>query len=187
MYSGELSKLKKPIYEYVEGVDIDRLASMLAKINLYIQALEKIKEGYRYIPKIYHSDFFKINLSPDYTYVTTNPPYTRQEEMSMAYYDRNYKEHLRRSVSDISEWSERASIYAYFLVRGGKLLRENGRLGFIVENSWLNAEYGKALRHWLFNNFRVEYIIESLVERWFKDAAIITNIIIAEKVKKRTT
>jgi len=184
MHSKELNKLKMPIYEYVEGVDIDRLASMLAKINLYIQALEKIKEGYRYIPKIHHNDFFKIDLNPDYMYVATNPPYTRQEEMSMAYYDKNYKEYLRRTVSDISKWSERASIYAYFLVRGGKLLRERGRLGFIVENSWLNAEYGRSLKKWLFNNFRVEYVIESLVERWFKDAAIITNIIIAEKSRE---
>ncbi len=183
MYGTELSKLKTPIYEYVEGIDIDRLASMLAKINLYIQALDKIKEGYRYIPKVHHNDFFKIKLDPDYMYVVTNPPYTRQEEMSMAYYDKNYKEHLRKAVSDIDGWSERASIYAYFLVKGGKLLRENGKLGFIVENSWLNAEYGKALKKWLFSNFRVKYVIESLVERWFKDAAIITNIIIAEKAK----
>jgi len=184
MYSTELAKLKTPIYEYVEGIDIDRLASMLAKINLYIQALEKIEEGYKYIPKIYHGDFFKVSLSQDYMYIVANPPYTRQEEMSMAYYDRNYKECLRKTVSDISGWSERASIYAYFLVRGGKHLRENGRLGFIVENSWLNAEYGRALKKWLFNNFRVEYVIESLAERWFKDAAIITNIIIAEKTRE---
>ena len=185
MHSAELDRLKVPIYEYVEGADIDRLASMLAKINLYIQALDKIKEGYGYIPKIHHNDFFKIKLDPDYMYVVTNPPYTRQEEMSMAYYDKNYKEHLRKAVFDIDDWSEKASIYAYFLVKGGKLLRENGKLGFIVENSWLNAEYGKALKKWLFSNFRVKYVIESLVERWFKDAAIITNIIIAEKAKDR--
>ncbi|RLG75942.1 MAG: hypothetical protein DRO12_04935 [Thermoprotei archaeon] len=185
MHSTELAKLKTPVYEYVEGVDIDRLASMLAKINLYIQALEDIKEGYRYVPKIHHYDFFKLPLKPDYVYVATNPPYTRQEEMSMAYYDRNYKVRLRKVVQDIEGWSEKASIYAYFLVGAGKLLRDGGRLGFIVENSWLNAEYGKALKQWLFNNFRVEYIIESLVERWFKDAAIITNIIIAEKSREK--
>jgi len=184
MHSTELSKLEEPMYECVEGVDIDRLASMLAKINLYIQALEEIKEGYRYIPKIHHKDFFKVNLNPDYMYIATNPPYTRQEEMSMAFYDKRYKERLKKVISDMGEWSERASIYAYFLVRSGKLLRKGGRLGFIVENSWLNAEYGKALKKWLFDNFRVEYIIESFVERWFEDAAIITNIIIAEKTRE---
>jgi len=179
-YSTELDKLKMPIYEYVEGVDIDRLASMLAKINLYIQALEKIKEGYKYVPKICHDDFFKINLSSDYAYVVANPPYTKQVEMALAFYDKQYKENLLNYVKDIENWDERASIYAYFLVRGGKLLRKNGRLGFIVENSWLNAEYGAPLKKWLFKNFSVEYVIESLVERWFEDAAVITNIIIAE-------
>ena len=180
-HSTELDKLEKPVFEYVEGVDIDRLASMLAKINLYIQALPKIKEKYQYIPKIHHNDFFKISLKPIYEYVVTNPPYTRQEEMTLAFYDKEYKKQLRKAVSDIPNWSERASIYAYFIVRGGKLNKENGKLGYIVENSWLNAEYGKALKAWLFKNFKVEYIIESLVERWFEDADIITNIIIATK------
>ncbi|MCD6301412.1 MAG: N-6 DNA methylase, partial [Staphylothermus sp.] len=184
MYSTKLSELETPIYEYVEGVDIDRLASMLAKINLYIQALEEIKKGYEYVPKIYHYDFFKIGLTPDYMYVVTNPPYTRQEEMSMAYYARNYKKNLSKVVEDIEGWSQKASIYAYFLVGAAKLLRERGRLGFIIENSWLNAEYGKALKRWLFNNFRVEYVMESLVEKWFKDADVITNIIIAEKTRE---
>ncbi len=183
-YGIEINGSEKYIHDLVEGIDIDRLASMLAKINLYIQALDVIKKGHKYVPKVYHADFFKINLDPVYKYMVANPPYTRQEEMAMAYYDDKYKENLRRTVSDIEGWSERASIYAYFLVRGGKLLRENGRLGFIVENSWLNAEYGKALKHWLFNNFQVDFIIESLVERWFKDAAIITNILIARKTRK---
>jgi len=187
MHSTELDKLEAPIYELVEGCDIDKLASMLAKINLYIQALERVKKDYRYVPKIHHGDFFKINLDPDCSYVVANPPYTRQEEMSMAYYDENYKEHLRNAVSDVDGWSERASIYAYFLVRGGKLLKEGGMLGFIVENSWLNAEYGRALRKWLFDNFNVRYVVESLVERWFKDAAIITNIIVGEKARDRNS
>ena len=167
----------------MEGVDIDKLASMLAKVNLYIQALDWIKEGHKYKPGIQNRDFFELPLEPGYAYVATNPPYTRQEEMTMAYYDSRYKERLRRAVSDIGDWSEKSSIYAYFLVRAGKLLRAGGRLGFIVENSWLNAEYGKALKRWLFGNFGVEYVVESLVERWFEDAAIITNIIVAEKAK----
>ncbi len=170
-------------YELVEGVDIDKLASMLSKINLYIQGLEEIKKKIKYYPKIYHEDFFKAKLSHGYSYVTTNPPYTRQEEMVMAFYDENYKKNLTKAVEDITNWSKRASIYAYFLVRGAKLLKKGGRLGFIVENSWLNAEYGGPLKDWFLDNFAIEYVIESLVERWFEDAAVITNIIVAENTK----
>lgn len=170
-------------YQLVEGVDIDKLASMLSKMNLYIQALEEIKEKTKYYPRIYRHDFFKMKLLPDYSYVTTNPPYTRQEEMVMAFYDKNYKKNLAKTVQDITDWSKRASIYAYFLVGGAKLLKEGGRLGFVVENSWVNAEYGGPLKDWFLSNFTIEHVIESLKERWFEDAKVITNIIIAEKSK----
>jgi type I restriction-modification system DNA methylase subunit len=168
-------------FELVEGIDIDKLGSMLSKVNLYIQALEAIKGKTNYYPRIYHKDFFKAEPTQDYFYVTTNPPYTRQEEMAMAFYDREYKKGLTQAVSDIEDWSNRSSIYAYFLVGGAKLLREGGRLGFVVENSWMNAEYGGPIKKWFLKNFTLECVIESLVERWFEDAAIITNIIVAEK------
>jgi len=174
---------RKENYQLIEGIDIDKLASMLSKINLYIQAIKEIEDKIKYYPKIRHSDFFKEMLPPEFSYITTNPPYTRQEEMAMAFYDKAYKKWLDESVKDIPDWSKRASIYAYFLVKGAKLLKEGGRLGFIVENSWLNAEYGSPLKNWFLDNFTVEYVIESLVERWFEDAAVITNIIIAEKRK----
>jgi len=174
---------QKENYQLIEGIDIDKLASMLSKINLYIQAIKEIEEKTKYYPKIRHSDFFKEMLPPEFSYVTTNPPYTRQEEMAMAFYDKEYKKWLDESVKDIPGWSKRASIYAYFLVKGAKLLKEGGRLGFIVENSWLNAEYGSPFKNWFLDNFTVEYVIESLVERWFEDAAVITNIIIAENKK----
>jgi len=170
----------------LHGVDIDKLAVMLSKINLYIQALEKIKGGKKYIPKVYQGDSFKIDFKEkferdEFGYVVTNPPYTRQEELTMAYYDKEYKDRLKEVVRDINGWSEKASIYAYFLVKGGKLLKDGERLGFIVENSWMNADYGLPLKRWLLENFSIDFVIESLVERWFEDAEIITNIIVAEK------
>ena len=143
-----------------------------------------IKEKVKFCPRVFHRDFFKMELSPEYLYVVTNPPYTRQEEMTLAFYDKEYKKHLNKTVEDIEDWSKKASIYAYFLVRGGKLLQKDGKLGFIVENSWLNAEYGGPLKTWFMNNFTINYIIESLVERWFGEAAIITNILIAKKSQK---
>lgn len=171
----------KKCFDVIEGVDIDKLAVMLTKINLYIQALEFIEDIADYIPKVHNADLFRLDLSNDYSYVVTNPPYTRQEEMTMAFYDKDYKDNLINTVEDITNWSRRASIYAYFLVKAGKMLREGGRLGFIVENSWMNAEYGKEMKKWFLKNFTIELVLESNVERWFADAKIITNIIVAEK------
>ena len=168
--------------ELVEGTDIDKLASMLSKINLYIQALEFIKNKSQYNPKIYHKDFFKSDATlSDLRYVVTNPPYTRQEEMTLAFYDKDYKKNFDLAVSGIPDWNSRASIYAYFLVGGAKRLKEKGRLGFIVENSWLNTEYGGPLKDWFLKNYSVDFVIESICERWFQDAAIITNIMVCER------
>jgi len=172
------------LLDFIEGVDIEKLAVMLTKINLYIQTLGIVKNISDYIPNVHNNDIFKLNLSSTYKYIATNPPYTRQEEMTMAYYDKDYKKYFEETIEDIPDWSKRASIYAYFLVKAGKLLKEGGRLGFIVENSWTNAEYGIGLKKWFMNNFVIELIIESSVERWFEDAKVITNIIIAEKLKK---
>lgn len=181
-YWKALYQLNTKNLEYAQGMDIDKLASMLSKINLYIQGLNIIKEKKTFNPNIYHRDFFKSELSnPDVAYSITNPPYTRQEEMTMAFYDKEYKKNFDATVDDIEGWEGRASIYAYFLVRGAKLLKENGRLGFIVENSWLNTEYGHPLKKWLLKNYSIEYVIESLKERWFQDASIITNIIVCQK------
>ncbi len=173
--------LNRDYFHLTEGVDIDKLAVMLTKINLYIQALGVISNFSDYIPNVTNNDLFNLNLHPDYSYVVTNPPYTRQEEMSMAYYNKDYKINVDKVVSDIPKWSKRASIYAYFLIKAGKLLHKGGRLGFIIENSWINAEYGKAIKKWFLENFKVEMVLESSVERWFEEAKIITNIIIAEK------
>ena len=176
------------IYDLVEGVDIDRLATMLSKINLYIQALERIKKGETYLPKVHNEDFFKLvqegKIRQNYGYVVANPPYTRQEEMALAYYNPKYKQFLNKSIEDIPDWSEKASIYAYFMVGGAKILSPGGRFGFIVENSWTNADYGVPLQRWMLDNLNIELIMESLTEKWFEDAEVITNIIIAEKKSK---
>ncbi len=137
---------------------------------------------------MHNEDFFKLvqegKIQRNYDYVVANPPYTRQEEMTLAYYNPKYKQFLKKSIEDIPDWSEKASIYAYFMVEGAKILSPGGRFGFIVENSWTNADYGVPLQRWMLDNLSIELIMESLTEKWFEDAEIITNIIIAEKGSK---
>jgi len=120
--------------------------------------------------------------------VVGNPPYTRQEEISeIATKDNQYKggiidkalkDNTGKKIADISK---RAGIHAYFFVHGTKFLRNNGRFGFIVSNSWLDVDYGKGLQEFFLKNYKIITIIESKVERWFEDADINTCIVILEK------
>ncbi|MCK4354069.1 MAG: SAM-dependent DNA methyltransferase, partial [Dehalococcoidia bacterium] len=79
--------------------------------------------------------------------VVGNPPYTRQEEMpEIAPEVKQYKEGIiDKALKDnagkrIAEISKRAGIHAYFFVHGMKFLREGGRFGFVVSNSWLDVD-----------------------------------------------
>jgi len=124
--------------------------------------------------------------------VVGNPPYTRQEEMPKIAPDvKEYKEKvIEKALEDntgkrIAEISKRAGIHAYFFVHGTKFLKNGGRFGFIVSNSWLDVNYGKGLQEFFLNNYKIVAIIESKVERWFEEADVNTCIVILEKCKDK--
>jgi hypothetical protein len=65
-------------------------------------------------------------------------------------------------------------------------MREGGRLGFIVSNSWLDVDYGAGLQAFLLNNFRIVAVVESHVERWFPDAGVNTCLAVLERCADST-
>ncbi|MDQ3130622.1 MAG: N-6 DNA methylase, partial [Acidobacteriota bacterium] len=124
--------------------------------------------------------------------IVGNPPYTRQEEISeLAPEDVEYKENLIESAvkvggKKIAELSKRAGIHAFFFVHGWKFLKEGGRFGFIVSNSWLDTDYGRGLQEFFLKHYKIVAIIESKVERWFSEADVNTCIVILEKCSDQT-
>ncbi|MDD4052443.1 MAG: N-6 DNA methylase, partial [candidate division Zixibacteria bacterium] len=120
--------------------------------------------------------------------IVGNPPYTRHLQIEDIQDNiRNYKGSLRgKALTDsngkiFADISKRAGIYAYFFVHGTKFLANGGHFGFIVSNSWLDADYGKGLQQHFLEHYKIVAIIESNVERWFEDADINTCIVILEK------
>jgi type I restriction-modification system DNA methylase subunit len=203
-------KLSNPMLEHEEilnmlwGVDIAKFPAHLSTINLAINNLESLQN----YPCIVNKDFFDVQpTSPlvikglgknsiekvapaTFDCIVGNPPYTRQEEMEDILGTRGYKARLiekatkmdeKGSIKIMAEISKRAGIHAYFFIHGIKFLKEAGRFGFIVSNSWLDVDYGKGLQEFFLRNYKIITIIESKVERWFEDADINTCIIILEK------
>ena len=194
------SKRHKELLSQIYGTDINQFAAHLSVINLTIRDLTQLTNKVNVLV----NDFFNlrpklqvllpfsgknirgrdqaINI-PKFDVIVANPPYTRQEEFGE--YSKEYKDKLQLVINE--DWNlqyslgKRASIYAYFLMHAPKFLKPNGRLGFIVSNSWMDADYGNEIQKMLLQNFKIKAIIESKVERWFEDAAINTCIIIAER------
>lgn len=203
------------ILDSLWGVDIAKFPAHLATINLAIQDLSVDKnypniaqgdffdllvttEGFE-LPekwrkmrqKTVDSEEREITYPRWFDCVVGNPPYTRQEEIQEITREEGYKENLiEKSLYDINEnklanISKRAGIYAYFFVHGMKFLRDGGRFGFIVSNSWLDVDYGKGLQELFLMNYKITAIIESKIERWFELADINTCIVILEKCKSK--
>lgn len=194
------------ILEKLWGNDIAKFPAHLSTINLAINDLGVLKN----YPNILKSDFFALQAGPhgfdnekwrtqraqtlgvdayEVTYpryfdaIVGNPPYTRQEEIEDTGVEKSklIANALMFGNKKIAELSELSGIYAYFFVHGTKFLKEGGRFGFIVSNSWLDVDFGKGLQEFFLLNYKIIVIIESKEERWFADADINTCIIILEK------
>lgn len=193
------------------GNDIDKFAAGLTTINLAIADLRSKenyprvvqKDFFEWFPgrvelpeqkrKIFFQGLGKngkeITLPKYFDAIVGNPPYTRQEEMDdlNSKNGQEYKENLiNRAVLDeagrpYANLTKRACLYAYFFVHGTKFLKEGGRFGFIVSNSWLDVDYGKGLQEHFLKNYKIKAIIESKVERWFEQADINTCVVLLEK------
>ncbi|PIU09473.1 hypothetical protein COT30_04165 [Candidatus Micrarchaeota archaeon CG08_land_8_20_14_0_20_49_17] len=193
-------KKHRELLAQIYGEDINQFAAHLSVINLTIRDLSQLTNKVN----ILVNDFFNLRPTlsvllpfsgknvrnktqtiniPRFDVVVANPPYTRQEELGE--YSETYKDKLAAALQD--DWGQkyvlgkRAGIHAYFLLHAAKFLKPRGRLGFIVSNSWMDADYGAEIQKMLLENFRLKAIIESKVERWFEDAAVNTCIIIAER------
>lgn len=121
--------------------------------------------------------------------IVGNPPYTRQEDVDKSRYTKNddYKDNLiDTALLDVAgkpyaKISRRAGLYAYFFIHGTKFLKDGGRFGFVVSNSWLDVDYGAGLQEHFLRHYQIKAIVESRVERWFEQASVNTCLVLLEK------
>jgi type I restriction enzyme M protein len=77
--------------------------------------------------------------------------------------------------------SGQADIYAYLFYHAAAFLSENGRMGILTSNAWLDVAYGTELKRFFLRHFKIIAIVASWAEPWFVDAAINTVFVILER------
>ena len=75
--------------------------------------------------------------NPGFDAVIGNPPYVRMEQL------KDLKAFLR---SDYEIHAERTDLYGYFIEQALDLVADEQRMGFIVSNKWMRANYGEPIR-----------------------------------------
>lgn len=123
-------------------------------------------------------------IIPKVDAVVANPPYTRWVEIA---------EKTRGGIAEvIGEKLKRyrltggigkeTGIYVHFIMYAHDFLRKNGKLGMIISNSWLQADYGVNFAHFLLDHFKVKAIID-FNQKLFRIPLIATCVLLLEKEK----
>jgi len=157
-------KIKNPDNLY--GFDTDRLASIIAKINIIMKYKDKT-----FIPKIYNINFLEKNipekLGVKFDIIGTNPPWGAKQK-------KFYKENCSEILSGES--------FSCFIVQAKNVLKDGGQAHFVLPESILNVKVHKDIRSFILKNFSISEI--KLWDNAFKK--VLTKVITINLVNKKS-
>lgn len=117
--------------------------------------------------------------TPRFSTVVSNLPFVRFEQVAK----------LNDVVNEVREElvgryettpSKKSDLYALLALKLKDIVTDDGRLGFILSNSWLGATWGDEFKKSLFEAYRVVRVVVSGNGRWFSNAEVVTSIIVLE-------
>jgi hypothetical protein len=128
-------------------------------------------------PFIWEKEFPEVKSKGGFDVIIGNPPYIRAENMPRDERD-YYMDTDRFSVA-----YGRFDIHILFIERALKLLKDGGRLGFIIPFPALNQSYAKLLRRLILDTCSIEIIVDLSKYKVFEAAEVATCILILRKDK----
>jgi len=203
----EAREILEAVRENVYGLDINPFACHIAEMNMLFQVIDlyqKVRKSEKYKNyrlrrfNIYMTDSLRTPKESDLTdfigkysfleekkrvdnikkmefdFVVGNPPYVRVQNL-----DKETREYLRRTYKTASG---KFDIYIPFIERGLEWLKDGGKLGYIVPNTFMTRQYGARIREHLLG-FRIVHILDFGDSKVFEDATNYPAIIIIEKSK----
>ncbi|MEM3596671.1 MAG: N-6 DNA methylase [Candidatus Bathyarchaeia archaeon] len=201
-YREPTEKAHKEILRQLYAFDINPFPLHLTALNL---ASRYIRAPSTEVNTI-HTDFFRVEAEqtvvspyvvktlageikreiaiPKFDAVIANPPYTRWTEIP-----EKTREAIKDSIEKLlTEYNLTAQIqrgvepgiYIHFIMHAFDMLKEGGRLGMIISDSWLQTDYGVDFGRFLLDHFKVKALID-ISARVFPVPLIGTCIILLEK------
>ena len=149
----DLTETEEPIQAFdlqERNVSLARKAVAGTLVGAGLMQDDADRLAMRWITK---ADFLsELTKVPVADWVIGNPPYIRLEDIEPSV--------LADYRRDWSTMRGRADIYVGFMERGLSILREDGRLGFIVADRWMRNQYGARLRQLLSGSYSIDAVIQ---------------------------
>lgn len=90
-------------------------------------------------------------------------------------------------IECVTELDGRSDLYCYIAIKIADVIKPGGTLGIIVSNSWLGTNTGVKFIEVLRKKYCIKQVHISGKGRWFKNADVVTTIIILEKKQNSQT
>ncbi len=167
-YHGLIDESKKQkLYEEIQIIE--------EKINYDLQ--NKVKEFFNdrntVKPFNYSVSFCEVFNNGGFDVIIGNPPYinvgnlvAEERDFYMNYYETALK---------------RFDIYIAFIEKGIKLLKESGKISFIIPYPFLTQDYGQKLRKYMLDKCLIKNIYDLSSSKIFENATVKNIIFISEK------
>ena len=172
----DLEKVLINIFSNVSANDCDELACKITEINILVTTINYIKKVLEINPSfilpklnITCMDFCYYNVTNKYNLIISNPPYVTMYGRR----SRNMTEEKRAYFNTFDfvlnkKGNNKFNLIMFFIEKGLKALKENGKLVFIVDISFFETAFID-IRKYILENCFIESITTNLSE--FKDVA----------------
>lgn len=161
-------------------VGVELAKELSSQVPNYIKrylSLVGISEKKIKIP-VLNQDYLLSEFEDQFDLVIGNPPYGILGQHS--HYPIPVTQHLKELYKSLfRSWYGKYNIYGLFVEKSVNLLRNGGKLVYIIPATWMILEEFKKLRAFLAENGRVE--VYYLGPKMFKDASVCTVILILKK------
>ena len=170
-------KFNKPIKETVRenifGSDILEYNIRRAKLLLTIYALQNGEILQENDFNLWHQDSLQTDWQMQFDNIVGNPPYVKFQDLS---------DESRKSLAKNWQTVENGTfnLYFAFFELGYKLLKSNGKLGYITPNNYFTSLAGESLRRYFQNKKCVTRIVDFSHKKVF-DAQTYTAITFLNK------
>jgi type I restriction-modification system DNA methylase subunit len=201
-YHEPTERVHKEILHQLYAFDINPFPLHLTALNLATRYIRAPSTEMNTI----HTDFFRVKAEqtfvpsyvvktpkgeikreipiPKFDAIIGNPPYTRWTEIPERTRDAiKYSIGKLLTEYDLTAQVQRGvepGIYIHFITHSFDMLKEGGRLGMIISDSWLQTDYGVNFGRFLLDHFKVKALID-ISARVFPVPLIGTCIILLEK------
>ncbi len=168
--SVEIAQLALWLETAEKGKKLNALGDNIQQGNSIVSHKNADKNAFNWSLK-----FHKVMNEGGFDVMLGNPPYVRQERLThIKPYLEKYYPNTFHGVADL---------YTYFFEQGLKLLKKEGRLGFISSSTFFRTNSGQKLRQFLNSHSNIKTIIDFGDYQVFAGVTTYPAILLLEKPK----